>query len=272
MCPVQGHEQVVTLSTLVCLNSLAYLCRVRVLLFAQALASAFFHMGTFSQRRPQGVGRTRATHLQFLHTPSECWGNSGMLNFVFLIHLHKCAKFGRGCLELRFVCEHFSPSGWLCLFRMDMFSQSRLQGVGRTRGTHASVAVFMLRPLRLLCLCLHECATAVLNLDVSVHTFRLVAGFAFSAWVRFPKVACRVLGELEEPVRVCCNIHAGAVETALSPVTSLSSPMTLYSIIFMYPDSKPCNNHISYYVKNWRVCFHSALPYSFRTYFHKTAR
>ena len=37
-------------------------------------------------------------------------------------------------------------------FRMDMLSQSRLQGVGRTRGTHASVAVFMLRPLGLLCL------------------------------------------------------------------------------------------------------------------------
>ena len=71
---------------------------------------------------------------------------------VFPIHLHERTKFGHGCFELDLFASTFRPVSGFTFFRIGMFSPGRPQGAGRTRRTHAIVAVFMLWPLRLLCL------------------------------------------------------------------------------------------------------------------------
>ena len=74
---------------------------------------------------------------------------------VFPIHLHERTKFGHGCFELGFVCEHFWPSVWLYLFPHRYVLPKSPSGCWENAKNPCdccSVAVFMLWPLRLLCL------------------------------------------------------------------------------------------------------------------------
>ena len=108
-----------------------------------------------------------------------------------------CARSGHGCLDLRLA------SGSQCslevalkvlgeLVRPTFSFCVHLQSVEETQDCRLLFSEFT-------CISAPSLAAAVLNSDLSVKTFRLGAGFAFSTWVRSAKVALRVLGEREEP-------------------------------------------------------------------------
>ena len=145
--------------------------------------------------------------------------------------------------------------------RKQMFCQRRPQGVGRTRATVRPICIFCIhlqsleetQDCRLVfseftCISAPSLAAAVLNSDLSVKTFRLVAGFAFSAWVRSPKVAFRLLGELAETMRVsqcsCCGRWDCFVSGTFPTPYSLRNHVT-FNHIFMYPAQQPWITHIS---------------------------
>ena len=64
---------------------------------------------------------------------------------------------------------------------------------------HESVVPFWFLFSQFTCMSVPRLPVVVLILDLFVNTFRPVSGFTFSALVCSPKVALRVLGELEEP-------------------------------------------------------------------------